>query len=299
MNSMRAVRIVRAVRTALILAVPAVPLDAQTKVNRVVQLNADGSVRIYNSVGSVRVVGWNRDSVAVRGVLGRGTSLHMGGGRTGMKMFIEGVDDRNPAPANIEVWVPAKAKVWVKTATADIEVTGVTGSLDLYVVGGRISVTGNPADVNAEAIDGSIKVVGSPGWLRAKSASGDVTLDGSSSDVTISTVSGKIDADGTGFEKAKFETVTGSIRFAGSFRRGGLVNFDTHSGSVEVGLPAGSPADFDVVSIAGPITNKLTSSRPVRGRYGRGAELATSSGDGGTRVQIRSFKGPVSLLKLD
>jgi len=290
----------RMVRTAVFLAVAASSsLGAQTKINRGLPLNADGAIRIYNSVGSVRVVGWNRDSVAIRGVLGKGTTLHMGGGGAGMKMFVEGTDERNPAPANIEVSVPARAKVWVKTATADIEVTGVTGSLDLYVVGGRITVNGSPADVNAEAIDGSIRVVGSPGWMRAKSASGDVTLDGSSADVTISTVSGKIDADGTGFDKAKFETVTGSIRFAGSFRRGGLVNFDTHSGSVEVGLSSGSPADFDVVSIAGPITNKLTSTRPAAGRYGRGAELITSSANGGTRVQIRSFKGPISLIRLD
>ncbi len=189
--------------------------------------------------------------------------------------------------------------MWIKTATASIDVRDVTGSLDLYVVGGDIKVTGNPADVNAEAIDGSITIIGSPAWVRAKSASGDVSLDGSSPDVTISTVSGRKDVDGTKFEKAKFESVTGSIRFAGSFQRGGLVNFDSHSGSIEIGIPAGSPADFDVVSIAGAIANKLTKSRPVPGRYGRGAELTTSSGDGGTRVVVRSFKGPVTLLGKD
>ncbi|HEX2723928.1 MAG TPA: DUF4097 family beta strand repeat-containing protein [Gemmatimonadaceae bacterium] len=272
-------------------------LGGQSRVNRGLRLNTDGAVRIYNLVGSVRVVGWNRDSVSVKGSLGKGNTLHMGGSRPGMKMFVEGEDERNPAPANLEVFVPARAKVWVKTATASIEVSGVTGSLDLYVVGGDIKVTGNPADVNAEAIDGSITLTGSPAWVRAKSASGNVTLNGSSSDVTISTVSGKISASGTQFEKAKFETVTGGIRFSGSFERGGLVNFDTHSGAIEIGIPPTSPADFEVVSIAGKITNTLTSTRPVAGRYGRGAELITASGDGGTRVVIRSFKGPVALSR--
>lgn len=273
--------------------------QAQSRVDRGIRLNGDGAIRVYNTVGSVRITGWSRDSVSVKGTLGDGNVLHFGGGPQGVKMFVEGRDERNPAPAMIELMVPLRSKVWVKTANADIEVRGVTGSLDLYVVGGRISVAGSPADINAEAIDGSIKVIGSPGWMRAKSASGDVTLDGSSADVTISTVSGKIDADGTGFEKAKFETVTGSIRFAGSFRPGGLVNFDTHSGSIEVGLSPSSPADFDVVSIAGAITNKLTSTRPMKGRYGRGSELNTSNAGGGTRVAIRSFKGPVSLIRLD
>jgi len=273
--------------------------QAQTKVSRGLQLDATGGVRIYNLVGSVRVTGWSRDSVLVRGTLGKGNTLHMGGGGSGMKMFIEGMDERNPAPADIEVMVPVRAKVWVKTATARIDVSGVLGSLDLYVVGGDIKVNGNPADVNAEAIDGSIIIVGSPAWVRAKSASGDVTLDGSSPDVTVSTVSGKIDVDGTRFERAKLESVTGSIRFAGSFSRGGLVNFDSHSGSIEIGIPAGSPADFEIASIAGSITNKLTSSRPIPGKYGRGAELVTASGSGGSRVIVRSFKGPVVLLKRD
>jgi len=287
------------VLACLAMALMSSSANAQTKVNRGLQLDATGAVRVYNLVGSVRVTGWNRDSVVVRGTLGKGNTLHMGGGGAGLKMFIEGMDDRNPSRADIEVLVPVRAKVWIKTATASIDVRDVTGSLDLYVVGGDIKVTGNPADVNAEAIDGSITIIGSPAWVRAKSASGDVSLDGSSPDVTISTVSGRIDVDGSKFEKAKFESVTGSIRFAGSFQRGGLVNFDSHSGSIEIGIPAGSPADFDVVSIAGAISNKLTRSRPVPGRYGRGAELTTSSGDGGTRVVVRSFKGPVTLLGKD
>ncbi len=274
-------------------------VEAQTKVSRGQRLNADGAVRVYSLVGTVRVIGWNRDSIAVRGILGKGSVLHMGGGPQGIKMFVEDEDDRNPASSDIEVYVPARGKIWVKTATASIDVRSVTGSLDLYVVGGNITVSGNPADVNAEAIDGSIRIVGSPNWVRAKSASGNVSLDGSSSDAAITTVSGRIDADGARFEKARFETITGTIRFAGSFMRGGLAAFESHSGSIEIAIPAGSPADFDVLSISGKITNNLTSSRTVSGRYGRGSELVTSSGNGGVRVTVRSFKGPVTLLKKD
>lgn len=281
---------------ALLLAA-AGPAQGQGSVDRGLGLNSDGAIRIYNTVGSVRITGWNRDSVAVRGKLGEGNSFHFGGSRTGLKMFVEGRNERNPGAATLEVMVPTRSSVWVKTASADIEVSGVLGSLDLYVVGGRITVNGNPADLNAESIDGTVKIVGSPGWVRAKSASGDVTLDGSSADVTLSSVSGRILAEGSGYEKAKFESVTGSIRFAGSLRRGGLVNFDTHSGSIEVGLSPSTGADFDIVSIAGSITNRLTSARPVKGRYGRGSELLMSSASGGTRVVIRSFKGPVVLRR--
>jgi hypothetical protein len=277
----------------LIVTLFAAPLHAQSKIDRGMALDATAGIRVYNLVGSVTVRGWNRDSIAVRGSLGKGDELHMGGTRSGMKMFVEGLDDRNPAPADIQLMVPMRAKVWIKTATASIDIRDLTGSLDLYVVSGNISVTGNPADVNAEAIDGSITINGSPAWVRAKSASGNVTFTGSCEDITASTVSGFLSVSGKQFEKAKFETVTGDIRFSGAFERSGLATFDSHSGAVTIRLPAASGADLDAVSISGSIENLLSGTKPQAGRYGRGAELVTQVNGGGVRVIVRSFKGRV------
>lgn len=274
---------------------------AQVKVERGLHLDADGSIRISNLVGSVRVTGWDRDSVSVRGSMPKGDKFFMGGGSRGMKAFIESSDDRNPQPSNLELMVPARAKVWVKTATADIDVTGITGELDLYVVGGRIRVSGKPTELNAEAIDGDIEVTGKPNWLRAKSASGNVTFNGTSSDVAISTVSGgiavsSVPADGGGkFERAKIESVTGPIRFNADIEKGAAIDFDTHSGLMEIAIPRKTGADFDVASIAGSITNELNYAKVAKGRYGRGSELVMANASGGARITIRSFKGPVTL----
>lgn len=278
-----------------ILSSLAVSSEAQVTVERGLHLNADGAIRITNLVGSVRVTGWDRDSVSLRGSLPKGDKLFMGGSATGMKMFIEPMNDRNPQPSRLDVMVPARAGVWVKTATAEIEVSGVTGQLDLYVVGGTISVTGDPAELNAEAIDGDIHVNGSPGWLRAKSASGEVTLKGSSRDIALSTVSGGITINGAKLERAKIESVTGSIRFNGDIEKGAAVDFDTHSGALDITIPRQTGADFEITSIAGTINNELNFSRVAKGRYGRGSELVMTNGSGGSRVSVRSFKGPVTL----
>ena len=81
---------------------------AQVKVERGLHLDADGSVRISNLVGSVHVTGWDRDSVSLRGSLPKGDKLFMGGGPHGMKMFVEPLNDRNPQPSSLEVMVPAR-----------------------------------------------------------------------------------------------------------------------------------------------------------------------------------------------
>lgn len=274
---------------------------AQVKVSRGFALDADGAVRIHALVGRVTVRGWSRDSVAVRGVLGSGNRLHAGGGRGGVKMFVEAENDRQPAPSTLEIMVPLRTKLWIKTATADVSVSDVTGSVDVYVISGSIDVAGNPADVNAEAIDGSILIRGSPGWVRAKSASGGVTLRGTSRDATLSTVSGRIVVDGSAvprgvFERAKFETVTGDISYRGGIERGADLRFDTHGGDVDVTLPARG-ADLELNTISGSILNAAGPAKPIGGRYGRGAELTTSVGDGGARVAVRTFKGAITVRR--
>jgi DUF4097 and DUF4098 domain-containing protein YvlB len=279
----------------VLLAAMSTHAAGQRPIERRLQLDADGSVRITNLVGSVRVAGWDKDSLVIRGTIAKGDQFFAGGGHSGAKGFVEAADQRNPGPSHLEVFVPRRAKVWIKTATADITVSGVQGQLDLYVVGGTIRVTGNPSELNAEAIDGDIEVNGSPGWLRAKSASGNVTLKGTSGDMTLSTVTGGISVSGARFERAKLETVAGSVRFAGDVEPAGTLDIDTHSGAVELAFPPKPSLDLEIVTISGTIRNSLSSKKPAPGRYGRGAELNGSIGNGGARVSVRSFKGTITL----
>jgi hypothetical protein len=275
------------------------PLLAQKKIERKLPLGMEGALRVVNMVGSVVVHGWAKDTVLVRGTLGAGDSFFMGGGYTGAKMFVESLNDRDPKPTKLEIWVPSGVRLWIKTATANIDVSDVAGGLDLYVVSGTIDVTGNPHELNAEAIDGDIHITGSPAWVRAKSASGAITLQGASPDAGLSTVSGPIKVDGgTGlFERTKIETVTGNISFAGRLDRSGAFDFDSHSGSIDIAIPEKTGATFSVVTIAGSITNNLSRKTPISGRFGRGAELSSEESGGGAKVSVRTFKGPVTLRR--
>jgi DUF4097 and DUF4098 domain-containing protein YvlB len=273
------------------------PAVAQKKIDRKLPLGMEGAIRIVNMVGSVVVHGWDKDTVMVRGSLATGDNFFMGGGYTGAKMFVESANDRDPKPARLEVWVPARARLWVKTATANIDVSDVTGGLDLYVVSGTIDVTGNPRELNAEAIDGDIHIAGSPPWVRAKSASGTIVFQGASSDAAFSTVSGAVKVDGGVFERTKIETVTGNIIFSGRLDRSGAFDFDTHSGTIDIAIPDKTAASFSVVTIAGSITNNLSKNSPIPGRFGRGAELTMDASGGGAKVSVRTFKGPVTLRR--
>lgn len=278
----------------ILLGLPGIA-GAQRKVERKLPLAADGGFRIYNLVGTITVHGWAKDTVLVRGSLGRGEQLHMGGSYRGAKIFVESQDDRNPAGSKLEVWLPAGSQLWIKSATAEIDVHDLAGGIDIYSIGGSIHVKGSPRELNAEAIDGTIVIDGSPAWVRAKSASGDVSLTGGSGDASLTTVSGKITIAGGSFERSKVETVSGPIVFTGKLDRGARFDFDTHSGAIDLAIPKSSDLTFNVVTIAGNISNQLSSQRPTSGRFGRGAELQMDLNAGGAQVSVKTFKGTILL----
>ena len=248
---------------------------------------ADGSVRIVDPSGRIRVIGWDSDSLAVSG---RGPGHVAADGNASVRKLV--VTGR----AELEVHVPRAARVWVKSASADIDVVGVDGTLDLNSVAGAIHVVGTPADVTAETMDGPVELAGGTGRARVKTVTGAILLRGASVDLGASTLSGTIvvraagwQRGGSGVQRGHFESVTGDVRFDGELGRGGIVELESQSGAIALRLPATTVADFDLLSIGGSITNRLTAGAAERGA------LRFSTGPGGAQVTARSFKGNISL----
>lgn len=288
----------------LMLALAAGGATGQERVDRQWPFAPTGSLRIANPFGVTRVIGWDADSVAVTGSVGAGAGrFYAGGNGQVLKLGVEApLDQPTPGRAELEIRVPRRATVWVKSAGADIDVVGMDGFLDLNAVSGAIRVTGSPQDVSAESMSGTVEIVGGTGRARVKTVSGAVLLRGASEDLGASTLSGSIvvraagwQRGGAGVQRGKFESVTGDIRFEGELGRGGVLEIESQSGKVDVRVPASTPADFDLVSIGGDIHNTLGSAQPTMRPEGRGQELHFSTGAAGAQVTVRSYKGSVVL----
>ena len=247
----------------------------------------DGSVRIVNPSGRIRVIGWDVDSLAGRA---RGPGRLAAAGTASVRTLV--VTGR----AGLEVRVPRGARVWVKSVSGDIDVVGVDGTLDLNSVVGAIHVVGTPADVTAETMGGPVELAGGTGRARVKTVSGGILLRGASVDLGASTLSGTIvvraagwQRGGTGVQRGHFESVTGDVRFDGELGRGGIVELESQSGAIALRVPGTTVADFDLLTIGGSVTNRLTADVAQRGA------LRFSTGAGGAQVTARSFKGSISV----
>ena len=291
---------------AFLLALPllgglALPVAAQRSVDLGRAATSTVSLRLVGSFAELHIRGWDRDSISLTGTIPADAKLDGGFGgpvgrpSAGAKFYLE---TSGGAPGGkLELRVPARARVWAKSGSADIDVAGVTGGLDLNIVGGSVRVTGNPHELNVESMDGTVTVDGAPSWFRAKTATGDIVVTGSGSDdVALTTVSGTIRVVSGRYERARIESVTGAVVFAGDLAPGASVDMNTHSGGIELRLARKSNIELDIASVAGSIENALTGRPAIAGREGRGQEIGLTLGSGGARVYVRSFKGNVRLV---
>lgn len=279
------------------------PSNGRTSVDRRFAVASDASIRLFGAFSSLRVVGWDRDSVEITGSVPKGwrfdggVAANPGGRPRAAKFFVDAPSDFYPTGATLEVRVPTRARLWAKSGSADITVSGVAGGLDLNIVGGSVIVSDTPRELNIESMDGDVKVLNGAVWLRVKTATGAIDVRGGSEDAGLSTVSGTVRVADGRYERGKFETVTGDITYAGDVGQRAAIDLTTHSGRIELRLPPKPDAELDAMTVTGTIENGATSARPIPGHEGRGMELGFSSGSGSTRIVARSFKGNIAVTR--
>lgn len=276
----------------LALALAATPAFAQQKVARGGAIAPDAQIRIWNAAGSIRLIAWDRDSIAVTGDMhpGGGELLFAAGGG-GAKIGVDG-----KGGADLEVRAPRSSTIWVKTASADILARDFSGALDLHSVTGTIRVEAKPRQLTVESMGGNLELDVIAPFIRARTGSGSIALRGSGKDVTLSTVDGGMHVVGTGFERGHVETIAGRILFEGSIAAKGWIDFQSHDGPIELRLPAKAGLNFRVSTYGGSLQSEFPLPKSAAGDV-RGREVEFSTAGGGARVVIRTYKGAIVLRR--
>ncbi len=274
----------------LAIALAASEAAAQEQIDERFPASRDGTVKITNAAGSVHVIGWDEDSVAISGSLGEGAerlATLTGGRESGVRVVLRR-DARDIGGTELEVRVPRSSQVAVRTSSADIDISNVNGTLDLESVSGAIRVSGTPRMVYAESAGGNVELDVSTKVARAKSIDGDVRVQTARGYVEISTVSGNAFLVGDKLWEGEISSVSGDIRYEGDFSPEGSLRIESHGGKIELVLPDEIAADFDITTLAGA---------SVVNAFASGGERTFSIAGGGAQVRIKSFKGNVIITK--
>jgi putative adhesin len=248
------------------------------------------SLKMWSVAGHLRLVGWDKDSVAIRGRLAHGTQLVLAGGPDAMKMDASAGTSANPAPSDLTIYLPRRGKAAVKTVSADISASDVSGWF--YATSGSIRLSGAATSVDVESMSGDIDLDVTTPWIRARTGDGRLLLRGAPQDADVATVGGSLDIAARGILRGQFGSVSGDIRYAGAPTSGAIFDFSNHSGAVELLLPSNASAAVMLSSVAGAIENGFGQARPISSTP---HAVRLTLGRGEAQITVRSFKGVIRL----
>lgn len=284
---------------ALALAGISVPVLAATPINETRPLAATGEVEVANLKGSIEVRAWDRDEVRITGSLGDGVErLEINEGRGKLEVRVRYPrNSRDSEPTTLVLEIPRQASLDVESVAANVDVQGVAGAeLAIESVSGTVRAVGAPAKASIESVSGDLRLNLNSRELDIESVSGRVTLRGRiAGSIDLETVSGDIDVDTRGERLSRLDasSVSGDTRVRGGIADGGRFRFESVSGDVRLALPASTSARVEAKTFSGDID--APGANVVRKRYGPGASLEHSYGDGAASIGIETFSGDVRL----
>jgi DUF4097 and DUF4098 domain-containing protein YvlB len=187
------------------------------------------------------------------------------------------------AKVDYDVTVPAGISVDVSTTSAPITADGISSEIGLSSETGQITVH-NIAKSHVHA-----RSVTAPVSLQ------DVTM----SRVDIQSTGGTVQLKNVSGQRIAVGTTSGNIDYQGDPSGGGNYILTTHSGAIDVTLPATASVDLSARSTTGKVENDFplqqkphTSFVPQQGR-----SFAGTSNSGSSSVQLQSFSGKIRVKK--
>lgn len=282
----------------------ALPARAERTIDQTHAASPDGLVEIENIAGSVEVTGWDRAEVSVKGTVGddvEKVEIDGSGSRThiAVRLREEGGHhgSHDDGSAELHIRVPVASRLDVETVSADIHVDGVGGRLGLRAVSGDVGIAGSPQEVEAKTVSGSVSYTAASPRVDARSVSGKVTIGGKAQELEARTVSGPLQVAAGGVERVTLDSVSGTVGFRGDLAASGELSAKSHSGNVEVALPADFSGDFEMETFSGSIDSAFGPSPRSSRAHGPGQELSFTTGSGGGRVRLQSFSGSIEVTK--
>jgi len=248
-----------------------------------------GLVNVVNSGGSVTVHQGGPHQVLVNAVshsdkIEVDANNTPDGRRADIRTHVLSEQKPNSDESKVDylITVPPGVSVTVSTATAPITIDGVSSDLSLSSDTGHITVK------NATSTHLQVRGVAAPVVLT--NIVGYVEVTSSGGTVQLSQVTGP---------KVSVSTTSGDIGYQGDFSGGGSYVLSTHSGGIDVTLPANASVDLTARSITGSVENDypLQSKSHMTFVPMQGRSFAGTSNSGSSSVELQSFSGKIRVKK--
>lgn len=202
-----------------------------------VAADPDGQVRITNTSGSVRVVGWDRAEVEVKAELGGGVErldVIEENGDVRIEVVLPTFSIRDGS-ADLVVRVPMHSQLEVIAVSAEIKVGEVSGRARLKSVSGDVVASISSTEVEMQSVSGEVVLNGggASGNAQIKSVSGDVSIKAFAGSLDAASVSGDVVVNMDHLRDLHVRSTSGDVVARGSLDAGARIEAESVSGDVK------------------------------------------------------------------
>lgn len=271
--------------------------EGGSSIDTTIAFAPDGIVSLTLISGNISVTGWSRAEARVRAYSERG-EIQSDLSRSRIELDVRSRRG-HMGDTRYEISVPAGARVVAHTTSGDIVVRAVNGDVEAHTTSGELEVSNLGGRATLESVSGGVRAAGVRGDLSVEAVSGTVDVRDVAGEVDAESVSGEVRLLGLRSRAVRAETVSGEIEFQGTLDPAGRYDFDAHSGSVRLTVPADAGAQVSVETFSGTIDSDFPMTLQPTGRRREDADkrMDFTLGKGGARVRIETFSGAVTIEK--
>ena len=243
------------------------------------------SISVVNDFGPVTLRAASGNQIVVVATL-RSPKVQVESAQYGNRIDVRSRSAQGAKPderrVDYDIQVPLDASVMVRSSTGPVKVQGLNGDLSLEGDNSPIEVRDTNGQVHARTVGAPITLINlHHGHVEASSVSGQVTLNNVSGNVVTA------------------NTTAGPITFSGDCEGGGQYSLSSHSGTIEVSLPASASVDVSARSVTGSVENGFPLKPPARANTAldQGKSFAGTSNTGASSLRLRTFSGTIRVKK--
>jgi hypothetical protein len=278
----------------------ALPVSAGENVDRELAASPDGVVEINNVRGEVRVEGWDRDAVQVRGELddlAEGLEFTVDQKLTLVHVRMPDRDINRGDGSDLTVRVPAGSRVEVSGVSTDFEIESIGGGLEVQTVSGDVDARSVTGQVFVRSVSGDIDLADGSGPTSIRTVSGDTVARIKAAEFNYSGVSGDADIVLGAVSSLQIESVNGDVAVATSLSEKGRIQVKTINGDLVLLLRGEINARVDAgTGPGGDIVNGLNDTPPEES-FASAYRLSLTLGDGSGSIRAKTVNGDIELVR--
>lgn len=253
-------------------------------------VNAGGSVTLHPATGQAVTVDAEKHSDKVE------LDCESAPGNMRVVIRTHALPQQKPssdeARVDYNISVPDGVTISVRTATAPITIASGSDGGSAKNAGDDFSLTSDTGAITVHNLSKST--------VRIRSVAAPVSVaDMTGGHLEITTSGGAVQLVNVNVPKATVNTTGGDISYQGSFSGGGVYRLTTHSGAIDVSLPANASVDLTEHSVSGSVENDF----PLKEKDHKvfiptpGRSFAGTSNSGSSSVELQSFSGRIRVKK--